>query len=165
MNSRMKTGAMLILIMALTSPFTLSHGQTAQGSGEQSGTLGTIMADLERYLHRTETIRRKVKSAMTYPTFVVSFAIIAFVVLMVKIVPTMAEIYQKLNAELPRITQVVITVSGAMKANMWLIALVAALLVALHQFMNRSPRGKHLLDAAKLRVPLLGPILRKVTRR
>ena len=131
-------------------------------SGEQSGTLGTIMGDLERYLHRTEIIRRKVKSAMTYPTFVVSFAVIAFIVLMVKIVPTMAEIYQKLNAELPRVTQIVISVSAAAQANMWVIALVAALLVALYQLMGRSPRGKYVLDAAKLRIPLLGPILRKV---
>lgn len=131
-------------------------------SGEQSGTLGTIMADLERYLHRTESIRRKVKSAMTYPVFVVSFAVLAFIVLMVKIVPTMAEVYAKLNADLPKITQVVISASRGMTSHLWVIALVAALLVAGYQLLNRSPRGKYLLDAAKLRVPLLGPILRKV---
>lgn len=131
-------------------------------SGEQSGTLGQIMRDLERYLHRTETIRRKVKSAMTYPMFVVSFAIIAFVVLMVKIVPTMAEIYQKLNAELPRITQIVINVSSLMTANLWVLVLLAALLVAAYQLLNRSERGKFVLDSMKLRTPLLGKILRKV---
>lgn len=131
-------------------------------SGEQSGTLGTIMADLERYLHRTETIKRKVKSAMTYPVFVVSFAIVAFVVLMVKIVPTMAEIYQRLNADLPTITQVVISASDLVTANLWVLALVAAGLVAAYQLMNRSVRGKLVLDTFKLRTPLLGPILRKV---
>lgn len=131
-------------------------------SGEQSGTLGTIMTDLERYLHRTETIKRKVKSAMTYPVFVVSFAIVAFVVLMVKIVPTMAEIYQRLNADLPTITQVVISASDMVTANLWVLALVAAGLVAAYQLMNRSVRGKLVIDTFKLRTPLLGPILRKV---
>ena len=131
-------------------------------SGEQSGTLGTIMADLERYLHRTEAIKRKVKSAMTYPVFVVSFAVLAFGVLMVKIVPTMAEIYQRLNAELPTITQAVISVSTLITANLWVLALAAAILVAVYQLMNKSPGGKLVLDTAKLKAPLLGPILRKV---
>jgi type IV pilus assembly protein PilC len=131
-------------------------------SGEQSGTLDTIMSHLVRYMHRTESIKRKVKSALSYPVFVVSFAIIAFIVLLVKIVPMMSQIYEKLGADLPGPTQMVISASKFASSYFWLFILVAVALIVIYQLVRRVPSGKLAIDGAKLRVPIFGKILEKV---
>ena len=131
-------------------------------SGEHSGTLDTIMDHLVRYMHRTEGIKRKVKAALSYPVFVVSFAIIAFIVLLVKVVPMMSRIYEKLGAELPGPTRVVLAVSDFASSYFWIIALVLLAVVIILRLMTRVPTGKLMIDSAKLRVPIFGKILEKV---
>jgi type IV pilus assembly protein PilC len=131
-------------------------------SGERSGTLGVILGHLVKYMNRTEAVKRKVKAAMTYPVFVVGFAILATVVLMVRIVPLMAGIYEKLGAELPGPTKVVIGVSRAVSHNFWILPVVAAALVVAYQVMRRNPTGRLSLDSFKLRLPVFGPIIQKV---
>ena len=131
-------------------------------SGEQSGTLDTIMEHLVRYLNRTEAIKRKVKAALTYPIFVVSFALVAFIVLMVRIVPMMARIYEKMGAELPGPTQLVIAVSRFATANIWIVLAVLAGLVLVYQIARRTAGGKYVIDSMKLRIPIFGPILKQV---
>jgi type IV pilus assembly protein PilC len=131
-------------------------------SGERSGTLGVIFGHLVKYMNRTEAIKRKVKAAMTYPVFVVGFAVLATVVLMLRIVPLMAGIYDKLGAELPGPTKVVIAASHAMTQYFWIFLIVAAALLFVYQSMRRSPAGRLSIDSFKLRLPIFGPIIRKV---
>lgn len=131
-------------------------------SGEQSGTLDTIMDHLVRYMHRTESIKRKVKAALSYPVFVVGFAVIAFVVLLIKIVPMMSQIYDKLGAELPGPTRLVIGVSSVVSQYLWLFALLAIALVIIYRLVRRVPSGKLAIDSMKLRIPIFGKILKKV---
>ncbi len=131
-------------------------------SGERSGTLDTIMDHLVRYMHRTETIKRKVKSALSYPVFVVSFAIVAFIVLLVKIVPMMARIYDKLGAELPGPTRMVMSVSDFATHYFWLFVLIAGALLLTYKLVQRIPTGKLAVDRAKLKIPIFGGILKKV---
>jgi len=131
-------------------------------SGEHSGTLDTIMDHLVRYMHRTESIKRKVKAALSYPVFVVGFAIIASIVLLVKIVPMMSQIYEKLGAELPGPTRVVLAVSDFASSYFWMIALIVLAVVIILRLMKRVPTGKLMLDSAKLRIPVFGKILEKV---
>jgi type IV pilus assembly protein PilC len=131
-------------------------------SGERSGTLGVILGHLVKYMNRTEAIKRKVKAAMTYPTFVVGFAILATIILMVRIVPLMAGIYEKLGAELPGPTRAVIAVSRGISHNLWVFILLAVGLVIAYQVTKRNPEGKLWLDSLKMRLPIFGPIIRKV---
>jgi len=131
-------------------------------SGEQSGKLVTIMRHLGVYMDRTEAVKRKVRSAMTYPAFVVGFALLASSILFLKIVPMMADIYAKLDAELPMPTQVVITASQIVGRYIWVpILLIVAIIVA-WRMMMRSSAGRYTLDSFKLRLPIFGRILRKV---
>ncbi len=131
-------------------------------SGEESGTLDTIMEHLVKYMNRTEAIKRKVKAALTYPIFVVSFAIIAFIVLLVRIVPMMAGIYEKMGAELPGPTRMVIAASRMVTANLWIILTFFALLIVVYQILRRSPGGQYFIDSVKLKIPIFGPILTQV---
>jgi len=131
-------------------------------SGERSGKLVTIMRHLALYMDRTEAVKRKVRSAMTYPAFVVGFAVLASSVLFLKIVPMMAGIYAKLNAELPMPTQVVITASRIVGQYIWVpIVLLIAAVVAV-RLMVRNAAGRLFLDSIKLRLPIFGRILKKV---
>jgi type IV pilus assembly protein PilC len=131
-------------------------------SGERSGTLDTIMDHLVRYMHRTESIKRKVKAALSYPVFVVSFAIIAFIVLLVKIVPMMAQIYDKLGAELPGPTLVVMRVSRFASHYFLLFLILAVAILIAYRLVRRVPTGKLAIDSAKLKIPIFGEILKKV---
>jgi type IV pilus assembly protein PilC len=131
-------------------------------SGEESGTLDTIMEHLVKYMNRTEAIKRKVKAALTYPIFVVSFAIIAFVVLLVRIVPMMARIYEKMGAELPGPTRMVIAASRLVSSNLWILLTVLAGLILVYQILKRSPGGRYFIDSVKIKLLIFGPILRQV---
>jgi type IV pilus assembly protein PilC len=131
-------------------------------SGERSGTLDVIMNHLVRYMHRTEAIKRKVRAALTYPSFVVGFAIVAFLVLMLRVVPMMAQIYDKLGAELPGPTRMLIAISHFALSYFWVFLILLAGLIAGYSLMRRNPRGKLLLDSWKLRIPIFGRLLNQV---
>jgi type IV pilus assembly protein PilC len=131
-------------------------------SGEHSGKLVTIMRHLSRYLDRTEAVKRKVRSAMTYPTFVVGFSVLASSVLFLKIVPMMAGIYGKLDAELPMPTQIVITASSIVGRYIWVPILLIIALIVGWRVMMRNTAGRYILDSLKLRLPIFGRILKKV---
>ena len=131
-------------------------------SGEQSGKLVTIMRHLATYMDRTEAVKRKVRSAMTYPAFVVGFAVVASSVLFLKIVPMMAAIYEKLDAELPVPTQVVITASRVVGRYIWVPLLLAIVAIVVWRMMMRNAPGRYVLDSFKLRLPIFGRIIQKI---
>ncbi len=131
-------------------------------SGEQSGKLVTIMRHLAKYMDRTEAVKRKVRSAMTYPVFVIGFSVIASSVLFLKIVPMMAAIYDKLDADLPVPTQVVITASRLIGQYIWVPILLLIALIAAWRMMMRNSAGRFALDSFKLRIPIFGRIIKKV---
>ena len=131
-------------------------------SGEQSGKLVTIMRHLARYMDRTEAIKRKVRSATTYPAFVVGFAILASSVLFLKIVPMMAGIYEKLEAELPMPTQIVITASQIVGRYIWVPILLIIILIVAWRLAIKNTPGRLAVDSFKLRIPIFGRIVKKV---
>jgi len=131
-------------------------------SGEQSGKLVTIMRHLARYMDRTEAVKRKVRSAMTYPTFVVGFSVLASSVLFLKIVPMMAGIYAKLDAELPMPTQIVIKASSIVGRYIWVPIVLIIVGIVAWRVMMKNSAGRYVLDSFKLRLPIFGRILKKV---
>jgi len=131
-------------------------------SGESSGTLDTIMDQLVVYLNRTEAIKRKVRAALAYPIFVVSFSLIAMIVLLIRIVPMMAEVYDKLGADLPTPTKLVVGASSFVSSHLWIFIAAVATVIAVYQIAGRSEDGKYFLDRFKLRIPIFGALLRKV---
>src|SRR5690348_5432970 len=81
------------------------------GAGEKGGLLSEILARLATYLENTARLRRKVKSAMMYPTVVTVVAICITIFLMVKVVPVFGDIFSSFGAKLPTPTQYLINVS------------------------------------------------------
>src|SRR6058998_2856853 len=93
------------------------------GAGEQGGLLAEILARLATYLENTARLRKKVKSAMMYPTAVTIVAIGITIFLLVKVVPVFGEVYKSFGSKLPGPTQFLINLSNFVKKYIVLILL------------------------------------------
>jgi len=130
--------------------------------GETGGVLSTVLDRISTYMEKTLKLKRKVKSAMIYPIVVVSMAIIITIVLLVKVVPTFAGIYESFDRELPAMTQMLITASNVLKKQLiWLIAGVVLTGFALKRW-HATEKGGMILDDAILKMPIFGDLLKKV---
>lgn len=134
-------------------------------AGEAGGILDDILKRLAVQQEKNDSIRKKVKSAMTYPTILVVITIGAFFGLMLFVIPQIGKILLDLggpDAELPMITQVMLSISHFMVAY-WYIALagMAALIFGLRAYF-RTPGGRHVLHYALIKAPIVGPIITKV---
>lgn len=127
---------------------------------ERSGTLEAMLERIASHQERTEAIKRKVKKALTYPALVILASIGICGALMVYVVPQFEKVFAGAGAELPAFTRFVIRCSEALQSTWWmvLLAIVGSGVggVLLHR---RSPRFRHALNRASLRVPIAGGIL------
>jgi len=131
-------------------------------SGEQSGSLETMLDRVAVYKEKSETLKKKIKKAMTYPIAVVVVAIVVTGILLVKVVPTFAEIFEGFGAELPAFTQMVIGISEFLQA--WWLIFVAALIAFIFSFREAKLRSQKVADAVDrfvLKIPVMGEILIK----
>jgi len=131
-------------------------------AGEASGQLDTILVRLAEYMEAAESLKRKIKSAMTYPviSLCMIFGITAF--LLVFIIPKFKKIFDDLGVDLPLPTRVVLGISKILTDFWYALLLGAGALYAGFTFFKRTPRGKYLLDVAFLRMPVFGDLFQKV---
>ncbi|MHC4941696.1 MAG: type II secretion system F family protein [Planctomycetota bacterium] len=131
-------------------------------AGEVSGQLDEILVRLAEYLEDAAKLKREIKSAMTYP--VVSLVLILGITmfLMVGVVPSFRPVFDSLELELPAITKGVLATSEAITANFLVsIGVIVALVIAFIAF-KRSRKGSRLMDWFVLKLPVFGPLFRKV---
>jgi MSHA biogenesis protein MshG len=129
--------------------------------GETSGKLDEAFRALFKQIEFDRDMNKKVKSAIRYPMFVMLALAIGMAVLMLFVIPVFAATYKNLKADLPAITQVLISISQFMRSYWWLIA---AVLVAAYMAFGRwtgTARGGYLWDRTKIRIPILGKIISK----
>ncbi|PKO19494.1 pilus assembly protein PilC [candidate division BRC1 bacterium HGW-BRC1-1] len=132
-------------------------------AGEAAGMLDTILDQVAIYLEKSASIRRKVKSAIMYPAAVSIFAALIMVVIMWKVVPVFEEIFDQLDEELPLLTQVVIAISNFIR-DRWYIVLAGGVgIVVLFTQWGKTKVGRMRIDAMKLKLPVFGPLLLKVS--
>ena len=130
-------------------------------AGERAGTLDKIVEQLAIYLEKIDDIQGKVKSALSYPLFVLGFATLGTLFLLLKIVPTFSGIYEELGQELPGLTRIVMTVSDTIADNALISLGVAASFVIGLVLASRTTSGHYLLDKLKLKLPIFGPVIEK----
>jgi type IV pilus assembly protein PilC len=131
-------------------------------AGEASGQIDDILVRLADYLEAAQRLKRDIKSAMTYPvvSLVMIFGITAF--LMLGIVPKFKEVFSSLDVDLPGLTKGILAFSDFCQEE-WGMMLVGIILffVLLHVW-KRTDRGSRQWDALMLKVPVFGPLFRKV---
>ncbi len=131
-------------------------------AGEASGALDTILVRLAQYMESTEALRREIKSAMTYP--VVSLVLILLIVggLLVGIVPKFESIFVTLGVDLPAPTKILLAISRFLSGNILYILGGIAAMVTSFILWKKSPAGEKQWHWVLLKVPIFGPLMRKV---
>src|SRR5436190_20608890 len=132
------------------------------GAGEKGGLLAEILSRLATYLENTARLRKKVKSAMMYPTVVTFVAIAITIFLLVKVVPVFGDIFSGFGAKLPAPTQFLINLSEWMKKNLLFLLLASGAVVYgwLH-FIKTKP-GREFWDSRRIKLPIFGAIAHKI---
>ena len=131
-------------------------------AGENGGILDIILERLSVHLEKAMKLKREVKTAMIYPSVVVSAAVIVTSILLIFVIPTFAELFSEFGSALPLPTQIVINMSTFVKTWWYLIfGSAAAIIISLVRFM-RTERGKEVIHPLALKLPVFGDIIRKV---
>ena len=131
-------------------------------AGEAGGILDTILQRLSTYIEKIVKLRSAVRSALIYPTAVITIAMVVVWVIMTWVIPVFATLYQGLGVSLPFATRVTIGFSRFLARWWWLIlGGMAASAFALFRY-YKTPQGRHRVDGILLRVPIIGSLLRKI---
>jgi type IV pilus assembly protein PilC len=132
-------------------------------AGEVGGILDTILNRLAVYIEKAVKLKGQIKSAMFYPIGILVVAIGVIAVMLIKVIPTFEDMYKNMgNAQLPAPTRVVIGISHSFM-NQWYLyvgSIVAIFVIA--GAMGRNPQGRIILDRILLKLPVMGPVLRKI---
>jgi type IV pilus assembly protein PilC len=132
------------------------------GAGEQAGVLETLLDKIATYKEKSESIKAKVKKALTYPIAVVVVAFIVTAILLIFVVPVFKDLFESFGAELPAFTLWVMGLSDWMVANWYiLIGSIAGIVYTFGYFRKRSKPFNHFLDRLMLQIPVVGLILNK----
>ena len=130
-------------------------------AGEVGGALDTILIRLAQYREKADRLIRKVKGALVYPIVVMIVAIGVTFAMLRFIVPVFAKMFSGLGAELPAPTQFVLGISQFLQSNTVIMILGLIVLVIAYKLFVRQPSGRMTVDKLKLRLPLLGELIRK----
>ena len=132
-------------------------------AGEIGGILDTILSRLATYIEKAVKLKAQLKSAMYYPIGILIVAIGVIVVMLAKVIPVFEKMYKDMgHAELPAATQVVMKISHSF-LNQWFVYLGSLIgVVVLVTGLRRTEGGREQIDRLLLRLPIIGPTLRKI---
>jgi type IV pilus assembly protein PilC len=131
-------------------------------AGEAGGILDTILKRLATYIEKAVKLKGQVQSAMIYPIAVVSIATIVVGVILWKVIPTFASLFEGLGATLPMPTRLVIWMSDSLVRFMpFIIVGIGATAYGFRQY-YATPGGQRVIDRTVLKMPVLGLIMRKI---
>jgi type IV pilus assembly protein PilC len=153
----------------------LSEAFAAQGSifpriytasilaGERSGALDEVLARYVNYMRRNVQLRRKIRGALAYPTFLLLASGGMVVFLVMYVVPRMSELFSNFGGKsLPALTQFVVAVSSWITANIFWFGPVVVLTVVAFVVWARTASGRLTIDMAMLRVPIVGKLMQQL---
>jgi type IV pilus assembly protein PilC len=132
-------------------------------AGETGGVLESALLRTADQLEADDSLRRQVRSAMIYPTVIISFAVIVLLALVAFLVPVFAKIFKEFGGKLPALTQFTVGLSHIVTSDWWLlIMLVVGAVVAFRRW-KKSEWGRPQWDSFRLRIPLkIGDVVQKV---
>ncbi|PSJ79583.1 type II secretion system F family protein [Neisseria iguanae] len=133
-------------------------------AGETGGVLESLLDKLAVYKEKTQAIKKKVKTALTYPISIVVVAVVLLFVMMMFVLPAFKEVYNSMGAELPWLTQVVMNISDIFVEYGWI--MIIGLIVigfGVYKLHQNSPAFQKRVDAMMLKLPIFGSIVKKAT--
>lgn len=131
-------------------------------AGERGGLLAEILSRLATYLENTARLRKKVKSAMMYPTAVTIIAIGITIFLLIKVVPVFGDVYKGFGSKLPAPTQALIDLSNFVRGYiLYILAAVVAIGYGWFAWL-KTKKGLEFWDGTRIKLPIFGQIAHKI---
>src|SRR5438093_7662609 len=130
--------------------------------GESGGVLDVVLQRLSGYIEKAATLKSKVKSDMVYPITIIGVACLVIIFMMIFVLPTFANMFRNMGADLPLPTKIVMWMSDmTRKYIIFMLAGVGAAIYAFKRYYN-TDNGSMVIDAFALKVPVIGMLIRKV---
>lgn len=130
-------------------------------AGEVSGELPRVLNWLADYMEREQTRRTQIRSALAYPILLSVVMVGALSFLLIFLVPRYAALFAEMGQTLPLPTQILLAVSGFLVRWGWAVAFSIVAIAYAYRLVRRTPRGRLITDAWKLRLPVFGRLLLK----
>jgi len=131
-------------------------------AGEAGGILDTILRRLSAYMEKADKLKSQVKGAMTYPTVTLIIAVLVVAVILVFVIPVFQEMFDDMGGTLPTPTLIVVSISEFVKSKIHWIILGLILFIWAFKKYYRTEKGRKMVDASMLKLPVFGLLLRKV---
>ena len=131
-------------------------------AGEASGSLDVVLDRLAEFSERQQALRGRFRSALAYPIFMACVATLILFFLITFIMPNIMRIFSEMQQTLPTATILLMGFSSFLKSYWWVIFLAVAVGVFLLKQFKKSAKGQYLWDEIKIRLPIVGPINRKL---
>ncbi len=131
-------------------------------AGETGGILDTILNRLASYMEKNISLKRQVKSALVYPGFIITAAVIVISFMMYYVIPTFTQIFVQLGSTLPLPTKIVMGISSVVKSYIHFFILGIILIILGIRAIHKREKGALFIDGLLLKLPVLGSLFRKV---
>jgi len=131
-------------------------------AGETGGVLDTVLLQLADMIEDEVELRRKIKSAMTYPIAVVCLVVLIMGAMLLFVVPQFQTIYTSLGSQLPLPTRILLGMSNTVRADWWLVIAVGVGVTFGFRRFKQTPQGRLQIDRIKLKAPVFGALFHKV---
>ncbi|PJC85562.1 MSHA biogenesis protein MshG [Vibrio sp. HA2012] len=129
--------------------------------GENTGRLDQALLQLGEYYEQEVETRKRIKTAMRYPVFVIIFVVAALFILNIKVIPQFASMFSRFNVELPLPTRILIATSDFfVNYWMWMLALIFSALFAFRSWLATA-KGRETWDKFRLKMPVVGGIVNR----
>lgn len=131
-------------------------------SGEASGQVAESLSYLADQLEKDYDLRSRVKSAMTYPAFVLAALVVVGVLMFKFVLPNLISVLKEQNAELPLVSKILISFTDFFEVYWWVVLLGMAFLAFGVRLYVGTVAGRYVWDSLKLKLPIIGPLLEKI---
>lgn len=131
-------------------------------AGEAGGILDTILNRLAAYIEKAMTLKRRVKSALIYPSTIVTVAVVVVVFLLLFVIPTFKSMFEGFGATLPLPTRIILEASRLMTAYWYIMTGVLVASIVGLRYYYKTPNGRRVIDSLLLQAPVFGELIRKV---
>jgi len=129
--------------------------------GEEAGTLEKVLKILANQMEKEHELKSRIQGAMIYPAVIICALIGIGILMLVMVVPKLAEIFKELQVELPITTKLIIALGTFFVEKWYLVILIIFFLIFIFFQVPRTKRGKFVLDTFLLKVPIISPIIRE----
>lgn len=131
-------------------------------AGEKAGILDNILEKLAVYQEKILSIKKKIKSALTYPIAIISIAILVTSILMIFVVPSFKSVFTSFGTDLPMPTQIVMNMSEFFVAYWpFMLLSIITFIVFMKNLFKKSEVARNRRDELILKIPIVGPIIKK----